>query len=462
MAMIRDGSDECSTSPLEWWDVLPTQTAIEKSYDVEYASLTPLQDSSSLEFVVPASAGEYIDLSNTKLSLVGVITKTNGNDLVATDVVAPVNDCLNSMFADVQLSLNDRPISHSNNMHGYISMISHLIHDSEESLHSERSMRLIYKDTPNQMDVTEARLPNKENNIPGHDIGRTAEDGYAVLPAEGVVGNSGLYQRYTLTRESKPVELLGRLRIDMFEQERYLPNGVSMKLRFQRQKDQYLLMSEGNFKFKLTSAHLLVRKVRPSAGVLTGHEAALLKMPAKYPIVRKDCNTIAVPAGMRGLKRDSLFQGQLPRRVVICMVDSAASAGAFTRNPYNFKHYNLTHMQLYKDGEPVRARPLKPNMATGSYIECYETLYRGLNNMDGEKGSIVKRVDWDKGYSLFAYDLTPDMDADDHSVVINRGNLRLEVEFAEPLVAPINILLYAEFDNIIEITADRNIQTDYV
>ena len=40
--------------------------------------------------------------------------------------------------------------------------------------------------------------------------------------------------------------------------------------------------------------------------------------------------------------------------------------------------------------------------------------------------------------------------------LIKQGHLRVEIHFAEALVATINVVLYVEFDNVIEI--DRNIQ----
>ncbi len=44
---------------------------------------------------------------------------------------------------------------------------------------------------------------------------------------------------------------------------------------------------------------------------------------------------------------------------------------------------------------------------------------------------------------------------------IKRGTLRLEMKFAEALKETINVLLYCEYDNLIEIDATRNAFTDY-
>ena len=98
-------------------------------------------------------------------------------------------------------------------------------------------MRLIYKDTAGGMNCTKALLRNPENIIFGLDL--ADEDGTVVDEEQG---NRGLYLRYRYTRQSKTVELMGPLRIDMFEQDRYLPNGVDVKLRFHPQKRTFALM----------------------------------------------------------------------------------------------------------------------------------------------------------------------------------------------------------------------------
>ena len=142
------------------------------------------------------------------------------------------------------------------------------------------------------------------------------------------------------------------------------------------------------------------------------------------------------------------------------MTAAEAAAGSYALNGYNFPVFNVNYLQLFYDGNPVRSRPFRPS--NNCHIEAYESLYRGLNNMDGDRGTIIKRDDWNRGYALFAFDLTPDMDADDHYALIKQGNLRLEVEFSEPLPMSINVIVYAEYDSVIELTADRNIQFDYV
>ena len=64
----------------------------------------------------------------------------------------------------------------------------------------------------------------------------------------------------------------------MFEQERYLPNGVHLKLRFHRQREPFTIMSDaGNaYKGDVQEAYMLIRKVKPMPGVQLGHTEAHL------------------------------------------------------------------------------------------------------------------------------------------------------------------------------------------
>jgi hypothetical protein len=55
-----------------------------------------------------------------------------------------------------------------------------------------------------------------------------------------------------------------------------------------------------------------------------------------------------------------MFLGQLPKRLVIGCVDSDALNGTITKNPFDFKHYNITFVALNVDGRQIPAKPLQP------------------------------------------------------------------------------------------------------
>jgi hypothetical protein len=54
----------------------------------------------------------------------------------------------------------------------------------------------------------------------------------------------------------------------------------------------------------------------------------------------------------------NIFQGTLPIRIVIGMVDADAFNGTYANNPFNFKNYNITTMGLTVNGESLPGKPL--------------------------------------------------------------------------------------------------------
>ena len=58
-------------------------------------------------------------------------------------------------------------------------------------------------------------------------------------------------------------------------------------------------------------------------------------------------------------------------------------------------------------------------------------------------------------------DLTPDLGESDHYSLLKSGTVRLEITFAEALAHTINVIVYAEFQNVLEIDRNRNVFFDF-
>lgn len=85
----------------------------------------------------------------------------------------------------------------------------------------------------------------------------------------------------------------------------------------------------------------------------------------------------------------------------------------------------------------------------------------GVNFLN--EGNGISRDKYTKGYCLLAFDQIPDLSANSsgHWNLIRHGSVRLEVRFESYLAQTINCVVYAEFDNVIEIDKNRNVTVDY-
>ena len=437
MAFVHPQSCECLKSELDIFSVPPTQTSIESGSYVEYNPISSITDGSPIEFVISGSGQDYIDLANTQLYVKLDVRKADNTAIVAASQVGPVNLLLHSLFSEVDVKLNDVLITSTNNTYAYRAYLETLLTYGSESKSTQLSSSLYYKDTPDKMDDADPLV---------------------------ATANVGLKKRYGYISEGKTVDMLGRLHTDLFYQQKFLPNDVTIRIRLIRSKNNFCLMSatpDDNFKIHISDCKIFVRKVKLSPSVFVAHAKALERGNAKYPLHRVVCKTFTVPRGNLDCSQENLFSGQLPTRLVIGWVDNDAFNGNYGKNPFNFKHYNLTQFKVYLDGQQQSIRPLEPDYVNGQYINAYMTLFTGTGKQFIDEGNQIHRDDYAKGYTLYAYDLTPDLGEDDHFNLIKEGNVRVDMKFSVALPNTINVIVYAEFENIIEIDRSRNVIFDY-
>lgn len=435
MSFLHPHTCECVKSELDVFSVPPTQTSIENGQWIPYKPISALTDSSPIQFSVPAQGSEYIDLSHTKLYLKASVTKEDGKPLTETDHAGPVNNFLHSLFSQVDVYLGQKLISPANNTYPYRSYIESVLMYGPAAKTSHLTMSLWYDDLPGKMDDTTG------------------------------TENTGLKKRKQFTDLSKEVELLGHLHADIFNQEKFLINGVELGVKLVRSQDKFSLMSESlSVKVNIIEATLLIRRVKINPSVLIAHNKALEHGNAKYPITRTDVKLFTIPSQVQGKTLDNVYLGQLPKRCIIGFVSNKACNGDYKKNPYNFHHYNINYISLYVDGQQIPSKPLQPDFTSASsFVMAYDSMFSGTGIHFMNEGNGIDRESYANGNCLMAFDLSHDLSANSNSHwnLTRRGSLRIEVQFSTALTETINCVVYGEFDNILEIDKNRNVIIDY-
>ena len=227
MAFVHGQSCEGVKSELDLFAVPPTQTSIEHGGWIEHQPITSLDSGGPIEFVVPGAGDAYIDLANTYLLVRAKVVRGVGTDIADDTPVAPVNNWLHSLFSQVDVHLNDTLVTPSSNTYPFRAYVETLLSYGAEAKKTQLTSQLWY-------------------NIAG----------------------------------SRVVEMMGRLHVDLFMQDRFLINGVTVKIRLVRSKDAFSLMAGGanpDYKVRIVDAVLFVRKAVLSPTVAMAHIRALEK-----------------------------------------------------------------------------------------------------------------------------------------------------------------------------------------
>ncbi|XP_071579508.1 uncharacterized protein F54H12.2-like [Temnothorax nylanderi] len=418
-------SSECLKSELNFFSLPPTQTSIKSSQWIYYKPITSLGDDAPIEFVIPGHGEDYLDLTHTMLSLrirveTSPLAGGGGDDRTPApggivSKVGPVNYLLHSMFNQIDVYFNQKLVLPPNNAYAYRAYIEALLNYSSPAKTSHLTSCLWDMDTPGLMD--------------------------ALVVSE--TPNPALVRRARYIHEGHALDLIGHLHCDVFNQDKFLINGVEVRMRLVRSKDSFCLMKNtSTSKIRILDASLLVRRAKISPGVLLAHARMLSKTTAKYPLTRVEVKTFTIHAGLVGESIDNVILGQLPKRIIVGFVDNRAFNGDRKLNP-------LLQPSFSKD-EPL-------------YVEAYHSLFSGTGIHFLNEGNSISREDYAEGFTLFAFDLTPDLSANcaGHWNLVKHGSLRLEVRFEKALTATVNCIVYAEFDNVLEIDSSRQIIVDF-
>lgn len=377
-----------------------------------------------IEFFVTGTSEHYIDLNDTFIEI-NYHVKRNGNyvndPIVGTDNVTPVdqkvrgaNVFLSSLFSDVFVYLNEKCIQGGDNMYPYKAYMDSLLcygNDSKESY----------------------------------------------------LRTSGFYSKtsdsYNYVQGDKEKQLIAPIYGDMFQQQKYLIPKVDLRIKFQRSKNGFpLIATQGDDKaiVTITKAVLWTRKVLCEDSVLAAHEKGLLTQNAVYPINRVEMSTYTIPSGTFSHSRDNLFNGKIPKMIVVGILSNSAFNGAIDQDPFKFTHHDLNSIALYKEGESLPYKPFEPDFASDRYTREYLTIFQALNSFLTYKSSGVTYEDYKTNHCLYAFNLASDL-----CVELNQprkeGSLRLEIKFKTGPANTLNVILYSIIDKEIEITKLRDV-----
>ena len=425
---------ECKNSSLCIFDKPGVLTDIQFSNVVDYYPQNTLTPNGPLEFIINGSSEEYLDLNNTSLYVAFKILHEDGTDIDQTkDVVGLNNLAISTLFSDAFLKIGETQIEGGAADYPYRGYFRTVMQFTPAAQESTMTAMGWYKDQAGKFDEA---------------------------------ANTGFVKRQKLVGNSNLIELMGPLYFDFFNQNRHLINTTPVKIKLIPNKPEFVLNSYAKtatkFKISFEKVILYVDRLEMNPSVINGHAVGLKTQNARYYLNHTDLFSYTIPAGQLSYTKDNLFTDLSPKMVMIAMLDNDAFNGDIKKNPFHFQHYNLTNFALTRDGRSIPGVPLKPNFKTNCYLRSYLQTMKAFDYWNTDDTNGLKPAEWAAGYTIYAFDLTPDKEASSGCLHAHVGNnFRLELKFAKALPNTINVLVYAVTDSQIEITQLRDVITHY-
>jgi hypothetical protein len=272
--------------------------------------------------------------------------------------------------------------------------------------------------------------------------------------------NVGFVERSEAVSSSKPFEMYSRLHVDAFNSDRLLLNHVDIKIKLTKQKSSFCLMGNDKLRVKFLQAVLYERKVLVNPDVVAAHQRLIETNNAQYPIKRTEIKNFPIFKGLSKPIINNLTNGTVPSRVVFGLVLSESNEGDYSTNPYNFQHFNATRVALIVDGKEVD-KPFELDYSKDKFTRAYHCLFTAVSGDIGDNVLDITKHDYKNGNCLYAFDLSADLCNSDHFNLVKIGNSRLEIDFSKGVSDNVTVVVYLEYENIMEINKNRKILFDY-
>lgn len=434
---VDQNSAASTKSELDLFSIPATQVAIKRAYDDVVYPSNPITNDGPFEFRIPADPG-FLNLAKHRIYFQLRIVKPDGTSLITggdnpDPQVAPVNAIAKTFFKQVKLFINSK-----------------LVYDSGDKYHYRAFLET---ELNYNLDAKQSHLGACLYNRETGDIDAATNDGF--------VSRAELFAR------SQWVEAAAPLHVDIMMQDRYLIPHTEIRLELHRNPDALLLLchaaNAAAYKIEVREMRLFMEKVDVLESVNLAVESTLGAFTAKYPLRRTVVTSLHVTPQRRATPTNNIFQGQIPRRMIIACCDQDAYTGVINKSPFKFRPFGIQSIKVIAGGQTFPAQPLRLDFTNHHYIQAYLQLFDSLGIANDNRGNGISRKDYENSHCIFGFDLTPDKDDGAHWDIVREGNTSIEIQFGDNALTGngVQVIVYGEFDNLMTLDRNRVAHFDY-
>lgn len=434
-------SENAFNSGLSIFGIPPTNVSIHSSQVREILPMNPV-DTSPYEFRIH-SDNQWLDLSKTYLYIQLKVEKktpdaVEWSPLDDTDTHVAAKQAMASNFINqLKMTVNGTEVYDSTKLYPYLSYIKNELHYSESVKDTWLSTSGYYRDTK--------------------------KDDYT---------SKGFRKRAALVGGNKIVELLTRLDFDLANQNLYLLNNLEVVFTIYKNDDKFLLhyikpspppAQEYMYRIKMQKIRLFAKAVDVQPSLNLSIMNTLQKTSAKYPIRRTEIRSTFLTPGRTDYTYNA-FTSVVPRRVIVALVGNKAYNGHISKDPFNFKHFNLSELVVHANGYtyPHHAQVAEWDPLFRKCVIPFQDMQDATMQSPNTTNGITLDM-FEDGWCMHVVSLTSTLEDSEGFELIKNSATTVQLKFSRPIPEDeggVQLLVIGEFDQILSIDQNRVVISD--
>jgi len=408
------------------------QTAILQEYFETIQVNNVSEQQLTYDIQVPGCPGVFRDLSNSQLIAEVEIVKDDGSSIGTSDVVAPANNFLHTLFSDVSVTVCGTKIQEKSGYYAYRAFIETLLSSSSDVL------------------STRARAAGWELDTEADDMDKV------IATKSGTTEPNKAFVERKKRYANGIVVLAGRLHVDLFHQDLDLPPNCNLQISLTRSDKKFALMAaaSSSYKVKIHSLKFRVRSKMVDPNLIAAHRDMLQSTNYCIPLNKVMIKPFTVGTGVKHASYANAFLGPTPKRVVIGFLPQTRVNGEYNLNPFKFENHSLTRVSMTVNGRSIPHDKIDTDFSKDKYRHAYLNFLAEMELDVGNRAISLSPELWASAYNLHAFKITPGVLSLNTTTPNKTGVVDIEFDFANATTAPLEVLVYSETDSCLEI--DKN------
>ncbi|KAF7627107.1 hypothetical protein Mgra_00009617 [Meloidogyne graminicola] len=379
-------STNAITNALSYFETPSTNVSISNSAFIELLTLNPV-NITPFHFKIHATTN-YIDLAKCYIFTELRIKKEDKEgkliDIEKDDNVSVCQLIGHTIWKNCRMHINGTQVFEGNSLMAYKSIFDYELTYPQSVKNSYLSVAGYYDDGDSQTyeGVNEA--------------------GY------GFKSRKGLF----LDEDGKPksAQFIAKLDVDFCNQPRYLVNQCEVDIELLPNESKFLLSAPWDtaptYHLEIQACKLYVKKIELMDSLAFDIAKKLELKPARYPMRKTSLKSLFISENRTEFNAN-LWMDQVPRRIVLGMVENKNFVGHQKYSSLYFHHFDLRNISITAGGVTYPAAPYSLDFANGKYARIYHDMQEAIGYAGTLESNGISMFRYAKaGFCFFVFNLT--------------------------------------------------------